>query len=140
MKPPKANHPRKPELKTKASSKRKVKAVSEAARLFMGLVEDLSFQQGPRPQSRPLTNLTFWAGAGFSKSWNPKAPIGSELFTLNARLIERVANSSAMSRMFGIDLFEVISPDQLRHIVYQLDMSERYPDVRPRYIDDQNVH
>ena len=41
--------------------------------------------------------------------------------------------------MFGLDLFGGISPDQLRQVVYQIDMHERYPDVRSRYIDDQNL-
>jgi hypothetical protein len=127
------------QAKTKNLRKGKSRKVSDAVKLFMALVETLSYQQGPRPQSRGLTNFTFWAGAGFSKSWNPKAPVGSELFTLKSKLIEKVADTSALSRMFGLDSFRGISPDQLRQIVYQIDMHERYPDVRSRYVDDQNL-
>ncbi|MFT0862202.1 SIR2 family protein [Ancylobacter sp. G4_0304] len=86
-----------------------------------------------------MTNFTFFAGAGFSKSWDPKAPIGSELFKLDSDVIEQVADVGALSRMFGLHAFDEITPDQLRQIVYQIDMYERYPDVRSRYVDEQNL-
>ncbi len=112
---------------------------SEAARAFMELVHYFSYQQGPKPQSRGLTNFTFFVGAGFSKAWDPKAPIGSELFMLTSDVIERVADTAVLGRMFGHDGMKGITPDQLRQMVYQIDMYERYPEVRPRYIDDQNL-
>ena len=111
----------------------------EAATAFMQLVEDFSYQQGPCPEDRGLTNLTFWAGAGFSKAWDPKAPPGSELFTFETELIDPPISPYALSLMSGFDSLSNISYDQLRQIVYQLDMYERYPDVRSRYIDDQNI-
>lgn len=122
----------------KTKSKKKIK-VSDAARAFMGAVAHYSYQQGPQARIRGLTNFTFFAGAGFSKSWDPKAPIGSELFTLTSDILERVADVGALARMFGLDPMEPISPEQLRQIVYQIDMYERYPDVRSRYMDDQNL-
>lgn len=121
-------------LKSAKTKSTKLKAASDAAKTFMRFVSAFSYQQG-----RGLTNFTFWAGAGFSKSWNPKAPIGSELFSLDTKVIERVADTAALYRMFGLDSFEGITPDQLRQIVYQIDMFERYPDVRSRYVDDQNL-
>ncbi len=110
-----------------------------AAKCFMEIIAHLSYQQGPHPLSRGLTNLTFFAGAGFSKSWDPRAPVGSELFTLPTKVIERVADIGALSRMFGLDSIAKISPEILRQIVYQIDMYERYPDVRSRYMDEQNL-
>jgi len=110
-----------------------------AAESFMKLVGHFSYQQGPLPQSRPLTNFTFFAGAGFSKSWDPKAPVGNELFTLKTKVIEKVADVGALARMFGLNSFKEINPDQLRQMIYQIDMYERYPDVRSRYVDDQNL-
>ena len=113
--------------------------VSEAAAEFMQLVDHFGYQ--PYPKGRGLTNLTFWAGAGFSKAWDPKAPLGEELFTLKTGLIEQAVSTFALSHLlgFGFDLLDDISYDQFRQIVYQLDMYERYPDVRSRYIDDQNL-
>ena len=113
--------------------------VSEAATSFMELVEQFDYQQAHGPKSHGLTNITFWAGAGFSKSWDSKAPVSEDLFTLKTGLIEPAADTFALSRMFGFDLRENISHDQFRQIVYELDMYERYPEVRPRYIDDQNL-
>lgn len=127
----------------KKSTKRKVKRtrskISDAAKVFMELVSHFSFQQGPAAKSVGLTNFTFFAGAGFSKSWDPKAPLGAELFSLRSDAIERVADTGARARMFGVGATDEINADQLRQIVYQLDMYERYPDVRSRYIDSQNL-
>ena len=39
----------------------------------------------------------------------------------------------------GLIYSDNISYEQFRQIVYELDMNERYPDIRPRYIDDQNL-
>ena len=109
-----------------------------AVEAFMELVDHFSYEQGPYPE-RGLTNFTFWAGAGFSKAWEPNAPFGGELFEFETGLIEPFVSISALSRLVGADYLSEISYDQLRQIVYQLDMYERYPDVRPRYIDDQNI-
>lgn len=114
-------------------------SVSEAAQDFTKLVAAFTYQDGPKAQPRGLTNFTFFAGAGFSKSWDPKAPTGTELFTLEPDVLERVADTSALQRMFGLDAMSGISPDQLRQIIYQMDMYERYPDVRSRYVDEQNL-
>ncbi|WP_439501572.1 SIR2 family protein [Aminobacter ciceronei] len=112
---------------------------SRAAKSFMNLVDFCSYQQGPRPKPRGLTNFTFFAGAGFSKSWDPKAPVGSQLFTLNSTVIQKVADVGALSRMFGLNGMGEITPEQLRQIVYQIDMYDKYPDVRSRYVDEQNL-
>lgn len=112
--------------------------VSKATEAFMDLVDHFSYEQGPYPE-RELTNFTFWAGAGFSRAWDPKAALGGELFGFETRPLEKFVSISALSRLLGTDYLSEISYDQFRQIVYQLDMYERYPDVRPRYIDDQNI-
>ena len=112
---------------------------SEAAITFMALVSKYSYQQGPDAKNTGLTNFTFFAGAGFSKSWDPKAPLGSELFELDTNVIERVADAGTLMRMFNLSEFDKITPEQLRQIIYQIDMYERYPDVRSRYMDEQNL-
>jgi len=126
----------------KATQKKKRAAANpknSAARTFMELVDHFSYEQGPSPRPKGLTNFTFFAGAGFSKAWDPKAPVGSELFTIKPNVIEKVADVGALARMFGLSSLDDIEPDQLRQIVYQIDMYERYPDVRSRYVDEQNL-
>lgn len=132
-------HTKKKTSTSKSSLTTKRPQVSEAATSFMKLVEQFDYQQAHGPKNHGLTNLTFWAGAGFSKSWDPKAPVSEDLFTLKTGLIEHAADTFALSRIFGFDLHDNISYEQFRQIVYELDMNERYPDIRPRYIDDQNL-
>lgn len=103
----------------------------------MELVKHYTYRQGPNPESVDLTNFTFWAGAGFSKSWDAQAPVGSELFTLKQKSLEGVLDLSALDRLLGLG--GDLSPEDLRQLVYQLDMYEKYPDVCSRYIDVQNI-
>ena len=112
---------------------------SDAVRQFMELVQQFTFDQGPRATSRPLTNFTFWAGAGFSKSWDRNAPVGSKLFKLKEKEIEAFVDPLVLARVFGIDSSYGISPNRFRQIVYQINMYERYPEIRPRYFDEQNI-
>jgi hypothetical protein len=109
------------------------------AELFMGYVDQFSYRKDRSDRAMALTNFTFFAGAGFSKAWDAKAPIGCELFTLDTRLIEGIAEAGTLMRMFGLNASGEITPDTLRQIVYQLDMYDRFPDVRPRYLDEQNL-
>jgi hypothetical protein len=112
---------------------------SEAAETFMDLVARWRFDQGPYPKPRLLTNLTFWAGAGFSKSWDVSTPTGAELFSISHNELNRTTDPYALARLRGVEDDNDLTPDALRQIVYQLDMYERYPDVRSRYIDPQNI-
>jgi hypothetical protein len=112
---------------------------SEAATTFVTLVDHFRYQEGPQPKAMLLTNFTFWAGAGFSKSWDKDAPVADKLFTLDAGNLKELADPMVLSRMFGLN-GEEIKLDDVRQIVYQLDMYERYSDVCSRYIDPQNIN
>jgi hypothetical protein len=100
---------------------------------LMTLVEEFSYE--PDPIRKSLTNIVFWAGAGFSKAWEPSSPVGSQLFTIDG--------GSVGSFLFTLaDHFGTkgkFSYEQFRQLIYQLDMYERYPDLRSRYFDAQNI-
>ena len=112
---------------------------SDAVASFVTLAEGLRFAEGEGAPRRRLTNFTFWVGAGFSKSWKPNAPIGNKLFRLKRTLEEPFVDPVVMSRLFGLDSFTGLSPNELRKVIYQLNLYERHPEVRPRYIDEQNL-
>lgn len=120
-----------------AKKRKSSKPVSSAAGAFAQFVKYYTFHQGPVPKPSDLTNLTFWAGAGFSKSWDSRAPVGNELFTLKRKSLEDVLDYTVLDRMLGTR--GNLTPEDLRQLVYQLDMYEKYPDVRSRYIDPQNI-
>jgi hypothetical protein len=79
----------------------------------------------------------FWAGAGFSKAWEPTSPLGSELFTIDGDSLGPLSLFATLADHFGSD--GQLSYDQFRQLTYQLDMYERYPDLRSRYFDPQNI-
>lgn len=87
----------------------------------------------------PLKNFTFFLGAGFSKSWADSYPIGSQLFQVPAgdraslANVERAANSSGTSLRGDLDM------ESIKQLIYTLDMNQRYPSIRSRYVDDQNI-
>lgn len=100
------------------------------------LVERFRYPQAPQPW--PLTNLTIFAGAGFSKSWDTNAPVGTALFTLDWKHVAEVLDPEVLARQFGTDRGE-LGLEDIRQINYQIDMYERYPDIRSRYLDGQNL-
>ncbi|WP_197461307.1 SIR2 family protein [Acetobacter malorum] len=126
----------KAKLKFKKSAKMEIKPEVE---LFVKIVNRLTYKNGPNALSTPLCNLTFWVGAGFSKAWNSRYPTSAELFRIRGRQVDKIAEPGALSRTFGVDMFEGLNFDRVRALVYQLDMQARYPDVRSRYVDEQNI-
>lgn len=114
-------------------------AIDPAIDTFVEIVNSLTYKDGTNAPTTPLRNLTFWVGAGFSKAWNPKFPTSAELFRICGREANKIANPGALWRTFGVDIFEGLDFDSVRALVYQLDMQARYPDVRSRYVDDQNI-
>jgi hypothetical protein len=122
--------------KMTAKSRAKVPTVHESCRNLMELVAHYSYEGKPLTR---LTNMTFWAGAGFSKAWQSTAPVGEQLFGFDQKLLGDIALSSTLSDIFGVEPLRGISHIQLRQIVYSLDMYEKYPDLRSRYLDDQNI-
>lgn len=107
---------------------------------FVRLVDDHDYvARGPNVLM-PLYNMTFWAGAGFAKAWQFESPIGNTLFRIDSASIEDVISLPTLARLIGLnDLSGRIEPSQLEKIVYFLDMNEKYPEVRGRYFDSQNI-
>lgn len=114
-------------------------AIDPAVQMFVGVVNELTYKQGADASATPLRNLTFWVGAGFSKAWSPRYPTSAELFRITGRKLDRIADPAALSRTFGVDMLEGLDLEGVRSLVYQLDMQARYPDVRSRYADEQNI-
>lgn len=142
----KATNPKTKTSKTRTSSLKKVKKAAATApkrganpqspELFAQLVNDHS---AAGKGLFPLTNFTFFLGAGFSKSWATSYPVGTELFQASSaeRMqlthVERAANFSGVSPSGGLTM------DDIKQIIYSLDMNARYPAIRSRYVDDQNI-
>jgi len=93
------------------------------------------------PNAHPLQNLTFFTGAGFAKSWDMAFPTGDELFTFTfaqwSQHGELLDQFLSLNNYFthGLNL----SASMFKDIVYQIGMMRKYPAIRPRYIDDQNL-
>lgn len=88
-----------------------------------------------------LTNLTFFTGAGFSKSWDPCFPVGDALFTFAHDEWSRHGEAlEEYLKLNNYQTFELeITASLFKDIVYQIGMMRKYPAIRPRYIDDQNL-
>jgi hypothetical protein len=93
------------------------------------------------PKNIPLTNVTFFLGAGFSKSWDARFPVGNELFSFAyeewSDLGEPLEEFLSLINYKVLDLD--IDASMFKDIVYQIGMMKKYPDMRPRYIDDRNL-
>ncbi|HYC68812.1 SIR2 family protein [Brevundimonas sp.] len=88
----------------------------------------------------PLRNMTFWTGAGFSKSWDLRSPTGAQLFTVPIEELEDVFSLETLARLFGYqDSSEDISFERFQQLVYLLDVQEAFPEIRSRYYDLANI-
>jgi hypothetical protein len=107
---------------------------------FTTIIDHLNADKG-KSRYLPLVNVTFFMGAGFSKSWDDRHPTGAELFSLSSDEIWRDLNqlpSFLESQGFvGINNLE---QSQIKDIVYNLSMQLKYPDIRTRYTDYQSIH
>jgi len=88
-----------------------------------------------------LTNLTFFTGAGFSKSWDERFPVGDALFSFEYD--EWHPHGNALEEFLSLCNYQTfgltLTPSLFKDIVYQIGMMREYPVIRPRYIDDQNL-
>ena len=107
----------------------------ETYELFIKLIEQYSYKNKGTIKT-PLSEITFFVGAGFSKSWDISYPTGNQLFSFKYDVFsDRVA-----------DFFDLLQPktDQIdlayiKNIMYFLEMQEAYPSLRKRYIDKQTI-
>jgi hypothetical protein len=92
-------------------------------------------------ENLPLTNVTLFLGAGFSKSWDEDFPVGDALFSFTYAEWSKLGGPLAeFLTLNNYEIFELdIDVSMFKDIVYQIGMMRKYPDMRPRYIDDQNL-
>lgn len=95
----------------------------------------------PMGKSVPLTNVTFFLGAGFSKSWDETFPVGNALFSFTYNEWEK--HDGPLGEFLALSNYQPdnldIDASMFKDIVYQIGMMKKYPELRPRYIDDQNL-
>lgn len=88
-----------------------------------------------------LTNLTFFTGAGFSKSWDESFPVGDALFSFSYD--EWYKHGDALAEFLSLCNYQThgleLTAALFKDIVYQIGMMRKHPVIRPRYIDDQNL-
>ena len=107
---------------------------SDTTREFIDLVNTLSYKE--KHNTTPLSEIVFFTGAGFSKSWNAKYPTANELFEFDYNIFsDRVA-----------DFIEIFNPKSnhvdinfIKNINYYFEMQYEYPVLRSRFIDKQTL-
>ncbi|MDN8612407.1 hypothetical protein [Variovorax ginsengisoli] len=112
--------------------------MTESTKLFAEL---LARAHPNVPTNIPLTNVTFFLGAGFSKSWDSRFPVGDALFSFSYK--EWHKHGGPLEEFLALNNYPPfnldLSASLFKDIVYQIGMMRKYPEMRPRYIDDQNL-
>ncbi|WP_407465831.1 hypothetical protein [Xanthomonas campestris] len=96
----------------------------------------------PNPEnSTRLTNVTFFLGAGFSKSWNSAFPVGNDLFSFTYEEWKSIGGPlEEFLQQCNYHTYDLdIGASMFKDIVYQIGMMKKYPEIRPRYVDDYNI-
>ena len=114
--------------------------MSKAVMTFSDLVKHSTYK-GKGQRLVPLTNITFFLGSGFSKSWDKRYPSGTELFEINREKMNRDLNK-LYSFFDQCDFFNTknIDYNKFTEFYYKLGMLKKYPEIRPRYIDQQAIY
>src|SRR5215471_15448939 len=112
---------------------------TDAAAAFAELVGKYSYRREGRGL---LTNVTFFVGAGFSKSWDRRSPTGNELFTFPKEFLAANAARIEVDELLtqpGYPTLEDTAPTKFRELIYSLGMQLKYPGIRTRYMDDNSL-
>lgn len=113
--------------------------MSKAVEVFCRLVEALTYK-GKATTLIPLTNITFFLGAGFAKSWDRNYPLGTELFQFSEIGFKKSFEAlGSYIQQCGFDPYRVIDFDMFSECCYKLGMLKKYPEIRSRYIDEQTI-
>jgi hypothetical protein len=111
-----------------------------SAQKFAKIINDYSYISYVRKDNAPLTNVTFFLGAGFSKAWDIRYPLANELFHFKHKdLWSLLGDVSILFHDSGQAYDEDITPDTLKEIVYHLNMELKYHSVRTRYLDENSI-
>lgn len=110
---------------------------NNSSEIFTELVKKTSFKDKDYSELISLTNMTFFLGAGFSKSWDLNYPTGQELFSLDRSDLSNDFLEFLLS--IGYTDLSNIGFNEFKEIAYQISMQKKYPSLRRRYIDEYNL-
>jgi len=101
---------------------------------------DLMQSRTPVANDFPITrNVTFWCGAGFSKSWNPKAPTDGTLFSIERSTFLQFPNLCHVLKALGWQDNDNIGFEGFKTLSYVIDMQLKYPEIRNQFLDEGNL-
>jgi SIR2-like domain len=89
-----------------------------------------------------LMNVTFFVGAGFSKTWDEQSPTGYELFTFPQEFLAGMASAIEIDELLtqpGYPTLDDAAPATFKELVYNLSMQLKYPGIRTRYMDERSI-
>src|SRR4051794_3218931 len=111
----------------------------DAAQAFRDLISANSCKQAGH---NALTNVTFFVGAGFSKTWDAQSPTGYELFMFPQEFLEGMASEIELDELLtqpGYPTLDDAAPAKFKELLYNLSMQLKYPGIRTRYMDERSI-
>ena len=110
----------------------------EVIKDFNNLIEELSYKNFG-PGEGPLTNITFFMGAGFSKAWDIKSPLCNDLFTFIPDDYPDCDAVSSFLQDCGLNILKPINLREFSESYYRLLMMNKYEFLQGRYYDRFNI-
>ncbi len=111
----------------------------DASSAFRKLITAYSSQ---KPGQKGLVNVTFFVGAGFSKTWDNTSPTGNELFTFPGEFLTQMAADIEVDELLGYPGYPTrddAAPAAFKELLYNLTMQLKYPGIRTRYMDELSI-
>lgn len=94
----------------------------DAAKAFREL---MLAHSGQKPGHQGLMNVTFFMGAGFSKTWDSSSPTGNELFTFPKEFLADIAANIEVDELLmqpGYPTIDDTAPTKFKELLYNLSM------------------
>jgi hypothetical protein len=104
--------------------------------------ELITTHSGRRAGRNALMNVTFFMGAGFSKTWDSTSPTGNELFTFPKEFLADIAANIEVDELLtqpGYPTLDDTAPTKFKELLYNLSMQLKYPGIRTRYMDEHSI-
>jgi len=105
---------------------------------FRKVIDDYSYHSDEFA-NKPLPNITFFLGAGFSRAWDSGMPLGKSLFKINTDKIRDSYFLKNFIRYCNYDEKDILSYNDVTTLYYRLQLMQKHSFLHGRFWDEVSL-
>lgn len=106
--------------------------------VFRKVIDEFSYHSD-KFANKPLPNITFFLGAGFSRAWDSGMPLGKSLFKINTDKIRDSYFLKNFIRYCNYDEEDNLSYDDVTTLYYRLQLMQKHSFLHGRFWDEVSL-